>query len=209
MGFDWKGNYIPEEEELNWEGYDTIYGNKTGKRGGGRRKPIEDLFPNYHPGCNHWRQRVPVGRRVVTCSSYNVGKDLRSGNLPDFGVYLYSGWNKGVFTTNGCYIKALANRRPYPMLFVDWPDMGILKADELDTLVSICLTKMRHGKLLDIACNAGHGRTGTLLACLIARTEHLSGVRAIAEARSRYCRHALESTAQERAVAEYAGRWRK
>ncbi|KKK97778.1 hypothetical protein LCGC14_2649320, partial [marine sediment metagenome] len=34
--------------------------------------------------------------------------------------------------------------------------------------VEICLSKMRQGKWIDLGCNQAHGRTGTLLACLIA-----------------------------------------
>ncbi len=188
--------------QFDWEEFD----NKLLRKPKGRKRKDTGGWSAYHPYCQHWRQPVAVGRYQVTCSTFNSGRDLRAGRVPDFGIYLHKGWNSGVFTTNGSYLKALANRRDYPMLFVEWPDMGVLKADDLDVLVEICLSKIRHGKKVDIACNAGHGRTGTLLACLIARVEHLPGLEAISLVRRRYCSHAVETLAQEDAVMDYARR---
>jgi hypothetical protein len=166
-------------------------------------------YPNYQKnkksyfGCKHWRERVQVGRKWVTCSSLGDGKRLDP--KPDFGIYMCSTWRQDLspFWTDGAYVKRVAAIRQYPALVVDWPDMGSLKPELLDQLVEICLSKMRQGKWIDIGCNAGHGRTGSLLACLIARKEHLTGEQAIAEVRRRYCQHAIETKLQENAVREY------
>ena len=157
--------------------------------------------------CKHWRTPVKVGRSQVTCSSF-----LYSGGLdpkPDYGIYMCSAWRDKLspFWTDGAYVKRAAALRQYPALVVDWPDMGILKPELLDQLVEICLSKMRQGKWIDLGCNAGHGRTGSLLACLIARKEHLSGDRAIIEVRRRYCSHAIETRMQEEAVRRYIAEW--
>ena len=157
------------------------------------------------PGCTHWRNPVQVGRRIVTCSTFNRTKRDDPCFQPGFGVYLAACWRDrlGSLVTNGSRIKSLADRREYPALFVDWPDMAGRPPELLAQLVDICLCKMRQGLVVDIGCHAGHGRTGTLLACLIARVEHLPAERAIAEVRRRYCRHAVEHQAQEKAIAEY------
>lgn len=159
--------------------------------------------------CGHWRQPVKVGRRQVWCSSYRSGTIdvLKKEPVPDYGVYLYSGWQDKVpMVTNGFRINMLAKSQVYPMLFVAWRDMGTLPAQEIDTLVEICIKKMRQGKILDIACQAGHGRTGSLLACIIAQVEHVSGDEAIRQVRSRYCSHAVEHTSQESMVKSFAKR---
>jgi len=153
------------------------------------------LFSGYlTTSCRHWRQPVTVGRFVVTCSS---GMYLQPGRNaephPDFGVYLDSGW---VAIVVGYY----------PALIVDWPDMTAPKPESLIRLVDICLSKMRQGKVIDIGCSAGHGRTGTLLASLIVRVEHLDGATALREARRRYCSRACETRDQQESVINYAKR---
>jgi protein-tyrosine phosphatase len=188
------------EADAYWDAHPEEWSNFNSPQ-----KPVQKSFSM--SGCNHWRHRVAVGRYTVTMSSYSGTKELRGESRPDFGIYLYSGWrDKHTFTTNGCSVKAIVAEAAYPMIFAEIPDMGILNPRELDILVGICLSKMRHGKSIDIACHAGHGRAGFILACLIARVEHLSGRRAIEEARRRYCSHAVESLKQEQAVIDYAKR---
>jgi len=161
---------------------------------------------NLYGTCRHWRQRVRVGRTTVTCSSYfGNGNSKTLEPIPDFGIYLSTVWKSKLspFWTSGAYLKSVARLRAYPALVVDWADVGVVKVNWLRELVEICLCKMRQGKRIDIGCAAGHGRTGTLLACLIAKKEHLSAVRAMSEVYSRYCHHAIETRAQEDLVREY------
>ncbi len=161
----------------------------------------------YFTGCRHWRQQVKVGKRFVTCSSYSGNGD-RLEPLPDFGIYLSTLWWDKIspFWTSGAYIRRVSRMRQYPALVIDCPDMGALKPELLDELVEICLSKMRQGKRIDIGCNAGHGRTGMLVACLIVRKEHLTGEQAIAEVQHRYCSYAIETEIQKKAVSEYRRR---
>lgn len=159
--------------------------------------------------CRHWRQPVRVSRYQVTCSGILDKHGAQLQPYPDFGVYLSVQWSELLsrFWTNGSYLKALAELRLYPALVIDWRDMGGLPAEQMDVLVRVCWNKMRAGKSVDLGCAAGHGRTGTLLACLIGRLEHLDYREAIAQARSRYCSHAVETQSQEQTVKEYLQRF--
>ena len=162
--------------------------------------------------CRHWRQGVAVGRFTVSCSSGILLQPERNAEpYPDFGIYLAPVWENivgGKIWTNGSALKKAAELRHYPALVVDWLDMSAPAPELLSRLVDICLSKMRQGKRIDIGCNAGHGRTGTLLAALIARVEHVDGYTAMQSARRRYCKSAVEGRSQEEAVIKYTESWR-
>lgn len=149
-----------------------------------------------------------VGRFMVTCSAAPYSHD-NAEPKPDFGIYLAkSSWETklSAIWTNGCYLKSIADKRSYPALVFDWPDMTGQKPEILIQLVNIALSKMRRGKSVDIGCIAAHGRTGTLLACIIARVEHLSADAAIKEVHIRYCPHAIETPTQTRSVFDYVAK---
>ncbi len=172
--------------------------------GGAFNKPLQ--APRYYPQCNHWREPVRVGRYVITCSSHPSATKVATPPYPDFGMYFASCWKTdlgGGGWTNGVTIKRLADQRYYPALVWDWPDGSTIPVAQMNNLVEICLSKMRHGKRVDIGCIAGHGRTGTFLACLIARVEHLTGKQALETVRGRYCRWAVETHSQEKLIEEY------
>lgn len=162
-----------------------------------------------HPirDCRHWRQPVAVGPYTITCSGNYAGKATEPP-YPDFGVYLAQAWRTdlaGSMTANGCTIKRLLNRSPYRAIFVDWVDGSVVSLEVLDDLVEIILSKLRHSQKVDIGCMAAHGRTGTLLASLIASAEHMDGKAALKTMRERYCKYAVEYKAQEELIEDYAG----
>lgn len=188
--------------------HDSDFDNDLRESGLFHRKRVPTPFAHY-AGCSHWRQPVSVGRFTITCSGEFHSRGKRLEPKPDFGVYLAKAWEAhlGKGWTNGSYLKKLAVTRPYPALVYDWPDGAPLSPDELNTLVEICLSKMKRGLRVDIGCLQAHGRTGTLLGCLIARVEHLDGRRALEAARARYCRWAAENRSQEEAVVAYAAKY--
>jgi len=136
---------------------------------------------------------------MLVSSLFSKGKDLKP--YPDYGFYLDIQWARyfGMLTNNG----EGKNPVPYPATVFHWPDMQAINPAELDHIVRFVRRKLRKGKVVDIACIGGHGRTGTLLAAIIGKEEKLSGKEAIAAVRGRYCRKAIETKGQEILVEHY------
>lgn len=99
---------------------------------------------------------------------------------PDFGVYLDASWAPD-----------------WPHVMLDWPDFGVPR----DTQVAVeairaAFERARRGETVEIACVGGHGRTGTVLACMAV----LAGVpveEAVAWVRSTYCVRAVQEPSQQ------------
>ena len=200
-----KDNFTPYDDEW-WEEQGFLTEQQLSKRkSDGFNLPFKGFS---YKACNHWQQRVRIGKRyTVTCSA-GISIPKESGPIyPDFGVYLDAEWF-GKITTTGCRIKAVAERAKYPAMFVEWVDYRELPADKLDLVVKVCLSKMRHGKWIDIGCHHAHGRTGTLLACLIAAVEHLDSRAAIDAVHERYCHSAIESESQKESIRKFVLRYR-
>lgn len=152
------------------------------------------------PKCRHWRQKVAVGQYSVTASSYLSGNGLDP--IPQFGVYLSSLWQSKLGKVWANYGR-IRGHVAYPAIIVDWKDMDTIDMKTLKWIMQICMGKMIAGKVIDIGCQGGHGRTGTLIACLIGKVEGISAEKAIEEVRSRYCKSAIETKSQEKLIAEY------
>jgi protein-tyrosine phosphatase len=85
---------------------------------------------------------------------------------------------------------------------VAWPDFGVLPLPALKRLVMFARNHME-ATTIEIACCGGHGRTDTLLACLIADIENVDGDTAIKLARLRHCKHGIETEEQEELVRRF------
>lgn len=81
--------------------------------------------------------------------------------------------------------------------FITWNDFGLPKNYEA-ALDAICDTYdlAEQGARVEIGCQGGHGRTGTILACMavVSGMDHKD---AIAFVRSRFCSQAVETDEQE------------
>jgi hypothetical protein len=141
-------------------------------------------------GCAHWRTPVEVAGCTVLCSRLLARPEDGGGFEPDCGVFLDVGWR--------WIAPASADSR---IRIVKWPDFGVIAPDELSGLTDSVIHALQSGPV-DIGCLGGHGRTGTLLATIIGRTESLDADDSIAAARARYCAHAVETPAQAALVAE-------
>jgi hypothetical protein len=141
-----------------------------------------------HP---HYRDRVKVGSFSILVSGAHT--NVSGAPVPDLGVYLDSLWN--------------SVRTPYPSIVVDWPDGGALRLKQIVNLIKWCVSKMEAGKLIEVACLAGHGRTGALAACLLVRLESLPTWDAIVTLRRRHCQEDVESSQQVHMIESYYN-WR-
>ena len=86
----------------------------------------------------------------VTAVSFGSSDPYDRDVPPDFGLYLDERW-----------------RPPWPHEFLDWPDFGV-PDDPIPVVAALqsLLHRVRAGQRVEIGCYAGHGRTGTALACL-------------------------------------------
>ena len=151
--------------------------------------------------CKHNQDKVKVGEFEVWCSEY---PDINwKREKPDYGIYLSPFWIKkvgGVLRNNH---EGPEVRIPYPSAVVEWEDYGVVDLGQLYRTVQFAVKKVKQGSKLEIACYGGHGRTGTLLACIMTDIENITPKKAVTEVRNRYCVNAIETVAQEELVAKY------
>lgn len=146
------------------------------------------------PRCaSHWRQPVGVGAGIILCSALMSRDDGADGPPPDAAYYLDRNWREA------------SRDATWPATIIDWPDFGIIQPDDLRALADSISAHLEAGRTVEIACLGGHGRTGTLLATVIARAEGIDAAGALREARARYCAHAVETLPQARLLYDVLG----
>ncbi|HEY9789175.1 MAG TPA: hypothetical protein V6D22_02170 [Candidatus Obscuribacterales bacterium] len=135
--------------------------------------------------CPHYLTKVKVGSHFVFAGA---AKNLSADAIAGANISLYVPLTtKRVRIPEGTPIKAL-----------EMPDFGGVPADwrqRIDEFVAM----LEQGATILFHCDGGHGRTGTLLASLIAMTEPETAD-PIAAVRQRYCKLAVETTAQAEAI---------
>lgn len=108
---------------------------------------------------------------------------------PDFGLYLDPMWQP-----------------TWPSAHLDWPDFGVPRdVDATDPLILEAFARAQKGEAVEIACIGGHGRTGTVLACMAV----LAGIKpddAVAWVRQRYCPRAVQEPSQQYWMERFAER---
>src|SRR5918912_988794 len=129
--------------------------------------------------CQHTEDTVifPDGTRVLASGWLDRGAD---DPKPDFGLYLDPGWEP-----------------TWPAVVLDWPDFGIpCDRDRATREIRAAFERARAGQRVEVACIGGHGRTGTVLACMAI----LAGV-PVAEAvewvRTYYCCRAVQEPSKQ------------
>ena len=99
---------------------------------------------------------------------------------PDFGLYLDPQWTP-----------------IWPATLLDWPDFGVPSQPAVAVAeIKSAFERARAGQRVEVACVGGHGRTGTVLACMAV----LAGVAvpdAVEWVRWTYCRRAVQEPAQQ------------
>ena len=90
------------------------------------------------------------------------------------------------------------------IIYVRWPDFGIIGQDRLRRLTGIIHRALRDGITVEIGCIGAHGRTGTLLAALLVTIEKDSAAEAIRHVWDSYCEDAIETRGQQRMIYDLA-----
>jgi protein-tyrosine phosphatase len=92
----------------------------------------------------------------------------------------------------------------WPHRLIDWPDFGVPN-DETDLfgVIEGIHVRAMNGKLIEIACYGGIGRTGTVLSCL-AVCAGLEPQDAVAWVREHYDSRAVETEEQVELVRRFA-----
>ncbi len=126
----------------------------------------------------------PDGTRVLASGWLHRPAGAAS---PDYGLYLDPSWQP-----------------TWPSTQLDWPDFGV-PADPVVANAAICdaFERARAGQRVEVACVGGHGRTGTVLACMAI----LAGVpasEAVAWVRAAYCARAVQEPRQQYWVERWA-----
>lgn len=128
---------------------------------------------------------LPSGRRV---RGRGLRNEFFAGEVPEFGVYLLA-----------------KDPRPFdwPADWIKWRDFG-LPADRATAAASLADALRRCGdERVELACDGGHGRTGTALACL-AVLDGIPAADAVRFVRAGYDPSAVETPGQHRFVARFA-----
>ena len=179
-------------------------------------KPCEHAWQKFRIGSHHLR--ITASKSVAKAPKY-----------PDLGVYLDSGWKSIVtepvpslpprpdLAIDGVEfdVPAILAKRPantpmptkpkfrYPAIVVSWADGGVVDFDLVNKLGDLVWSHISAGKTVETGCIGAHGRTGTFLAMLLMRFEHLTAIAAIETVRKRHCKEAIESRKQVEAIFAY------
>ena len=138
--------------------------------------------------CSHTEEVItfPDGTRVLA-SGWLQRKPGEP--VPDFGLYLDPAWAP-----------------TWPAVLLDWPDLGVpTDRAEADRQIRAAYERAKAGERVEVACIGGHGRTGTVLACMAI----LAGVpaqEAVAWLRSVYCPRAVQEPSQQYWIERFAER---
>lgn len=124
---------------------------------------------------------MPTSGIKIYASSHNNTR--KPGEfVPDWGLYLDSMWHP----TGWRYE------------YIDWPDMSTPYNDVIavEAIIEAYERALLHGQKVEVGCIGGHGRTGTVLACM-AVLEGLTADAAMQLVWASYCKHAIETKSQE------------
>jgi hypothetical protein len=129
--------------------------------------------------------------------------------FPDGTAVLASGWFDrvalGEFPDYGLYCDRMWEPT-WPADMLDWPDFGVPRdLAAADALILSAFRRARAGERVEVACVGGHGRSGTILACMAV----LAGVPAASAVqwlRQHYCERAVQEPSQQYWVERFAER---
>lgn len=159
--------------------------------------------PRFWRRCRHQRHRFELEHGLVVFASA-WGDSPRDESLipegfsgpPDIGFYLDPVWaSETLVVSPDLHTPATLTATPGLVVF-PWPDWGVPENPRLlrEALVWL-LAEIAKGKVVEIGCMGGHGRTGAALACLLV-LQGLSVEKATGRVWRNYCDKAIETKAQ-------------
>jgi protein-tyrosine phosphatase len=135
------------------------------------------------------------------------GKTKRGRNVADIdiGLYLDSRWaSEHVLVTPGLRLSTGERVRGPRAILYPWEDWGVPEDLTLFKLVlQWLMEEIRVGKTVEVGCMGGHGRTGTVLGCLLI-LQGRPWEEVIDMVRDGYCEDAIESRSQLRLLRSLA-----
>lgn len=164
---------------------------KTGG-GGGVTTPYKNngkvkSYPVFEK-CRHYNPKLEMADDVFIYPSSMANNRKENEMWPDFGLYADSGWKPG-----------------WRNEFVTFPDYGIpTYPDVAVDQIASAFERAIEGEVVEVGCIGGHGRTGTILACMKVYgswydedEELISPEDACKWVWKNYCKEAIESPMQE------------
>ena len=143
---------------------------------------------NKRPGyvsCRHNMTEVRLPDEAATVIYCSGSMDARGGGRPfrpDWAVYLCGSWNATGMS-----------------LFIPWQDYGTPWVDwtQVRWAAQDIYARALSGQRVEIGCMGGHGRTGTLLACLAQLADpNMTARGSVDWVRANYCSKAVEDESQ-------------
>ena len=169
----------------------------------------QTTYKKYNRWCEHWQKEVDLLDGLIVHASawsdrpsaWNKDKDPLPTIVPDIGFYLDDYWADGQLVTSpGFAPPFLSPQERGAVIIYPWQDRAApVDMDEVERACRWLLTELEAGKFVDIGCIGGHGRTGTLICCLLV-IQGMNPNMAISQVRRDYCSQAVESIAQTRFI---------
>jgi hypothetical protein len=156
--------------------------------------------------CSHRQAPLQAGIYTVRLSASSDRVPWK-GDAPlpltKAAVYMTPIWFAKPYMGSNDGSDTLRKEGEQRVLFIDWPDQGVIPMATLERACAWALAALKRGDSLDIGCQGGHGRTGTFagaLAVYLGENPHL----VIKRIRKDYCNKAIETKRQEDLIVEFS-----
>lgn len=144
-------------------------------------------WKDYDNGWDYWTNTCthaldPISLKDVTVYA-SKNRRHTPDTTPDLGVYAYSGWNPDCAA-----------------IMIPWTDFGLptIPFTSAARMLKQAFEAAKDGSVVEFGCMGGHGRTGTMLACMaVMADESLTGDEAVKYVRAAHCTKAVETASQE------------